>query len=94
MTLVTAIPQQGIVKGDSKSLSIAAASIVAKEVRDQLMGKLGEQYPAYDFAKNAGYGTPKHKAALVEYGYIDGIHRKSFEPIKSMVANEKHGLSF
>lgn len=85
LTLDTKTPQLGIVKGDSKSLSIAAASIVAKEVRDQLMARLGEDYPVYDFAKNAGYGTRKHKEALAECGYIEGIHRKSFEPIKSMV---------
>jgi len=89
LTLDTEIPQQGIVKGDSKSLSIAAASIVAKETRDQLMAKLGEDYPAYGFEQNAGYGTKQHKEALAEYGYIAGIHRQSFEPIKSMVASEK-----
>ena len=88
LTLDTKTPQLGIVKGDSKSLSIAAASIVAKEVRDQLMAKLGTDYPAYYFEKNAGYGTPKHKEAIAEFGYIEGIHRKSFEPIKSMVASE------
>jgi len=88
LTLETEIPQQGVVKGDSKSLSIAAASIVAKETRDQLMANLGADYPMYGFEQNAGYGTRKHKEALAEYGYIEGIHRKSFEPVKSMVARE------
>ena len=91
LTLDTKTPQLGIVKGDAKSLSIAAASIVAKEVRDQLMTKLGEDYPAYGFEKNAGYGTKQHKTALDEFGYIEGIHRKSFEPVKSMVAEQRQG---
>lgn len=91
LTLNTKIPEQGIVKGDAKSLSIAAASIVAKEVRDQYMAKLDADYPAYGFASNAGYGTKKHKDALAELGYIEGIHRQSFEPIKSMVAAQRQG---
>ena len=88
LTLDQDIPQTGIVKGDSRSLSIAAASIVAKEVRDLLMQELGETYPAYGFEKNAGYGTKVHRAALDAHGYIDGVHRKSFEPVKSIVAAE------
>jgi len=89
LTLDLDIPQMGITKGDAKSLSIAAASIVAKEVRDRMMQELGEQYSSYGFEKNAGYGTKVHREALKEYGYIEGVHRKSFEPIKSMVADEK-----
>jgi len=92
LTLDTDIPQQGIVKGDAKSLSIAAASIVAKEVRDKLMQELGMRHPAYGFERNAGYGTLIHREALVEQGYIEGIHRLSFEPIKSMVANRQGKL--
>ena len=80
-----AIPQTGIVKGDAKSLSIAAASIVAKEIRDELMVEFANVYPVYGFEKNAGYPTLAHRAALERYGYIDGVHRKSFEPIKRMV---------
>jgi len=86
------ILQKGIVKGDAKSLSIAAASIVAKETRDKMMQELGEKHPFYGFERNAGYGTKVHREALKEYGYIDGVHRKSFEPIKSMVVDSKHRL--
>jgi len=88
LTLDVDVPQSGIVKGDARSLSIAAASIVAKEVRDKLMRELGSEYPSYGFEKNAGYGTKVHREALKEYGYIEGIHRKSFEPIKSMITIE------
>lgn len=74
-------PQIGIIKGDAKSISIAAASIVAKQVRDQLMQEFDELYPGYDFANNAGYGTPKHLEGLKSKG-ICPIHRKTFAPIK------------
>lgn len=70
--------QEAVVKGDAKSLSIAAASIIAKVTRDRIMRELGEKYPDYDFAKNKGYGTKKHVEAIKKYGVIDGIHRKSF----------------
>lgn len=88
LTLDEDVPQSGIVKGDARSLSIAAASIVAKEVRDKLMRELGSEYPSYGFEKNAGYGTKVHREALKVYGYIEGVHRKSFEPIKSMITIE------
>jgi len=94
LTLDIDIPQTGIVKGDAKSLSIAAASIVAKEVRDGMMKELSGLYPAYGFDKNVGYATKLHREALQEVGYIDGVHRKSFEPIKSMVAHNKQGSLF
>lgn len=84
MTLETSIPQTAIIKGDANSLSIAAASIVAKVTRDRIMADFDKQYPGYDFATNAGYGTPKHLAALQRQG-ISPIHRKTFEPIKSML---------
>lgn len=74
-------PQIGIIKGDAKSISIAAASIVAKQVRDQMMQEFGELYPGYDFSNNAGYGTPKHLEGLKSKG-ICPIHRKTFAPIK------------
>ena len=74
-------PQIGIIKGDSKSISIAAASIVAKQVRDQMMQEFDELYPGYDFSNNAGYGTPKHLEGLKSKG-ICPIHRKTFAPIK------------
>lgn len=74
-------PQIGIIKGDAKSISIAAASIVAKQVRDQMMQEFDELYHGYDFSNNAGYGTPKHLEGLKSKG-ICPIHRKTFAPIK------------
>lgn len=71
------IPQVGIVKGDAKSISIAAASIVAKVYRDRLMTEYDAIYPEYKFAKNKGYGTKEHMQALHEIG-MSPIHRKSF----------------
>lgn len=73
-----------IIKGDSKSVSIAAASIVAKVVRDQIMINFDEVYPEYEFINNKGYPTKSHKQAVLDCGYIN-IHRKSFNPIKSML---------
>ena len=86
MTLDTPIPQQSIIKGDANSLSIAAASIVAKVTRDRLMVDYDQTYPGYGFAKNAGYGTAEHLEGLEKYR-ITPIHRRSFEPIKSMIIN-------
>ena len=77
-------PQIGIIKGDAKSISIAAASIVAKQVRDQMMQEFDELYPGYDFSNNAGYGTPKHLEGLNKKG-ICPIHRKTFAPIKDFL---------
>jgi ribonuclease HII len=73
-----------IIKGDQLSLSIAAASILAKVTRDGLMEELGRQYPAYGWEKNAGYGTPQHQKALKTYG-ITPHHRRSFAPIKVLI---------
>ena len=83
MRLDLPIPQTSIIKGDANSLSIAAASIVAKVTRDQMMEEFDRKYPGYDFAQNAGYGTAKHLAGLDQLG-VTPIHRRSFEPIKSM----------
>ena len=83
MKLDLPIPQTSIIKGDANSLSIAAASIVAKVTRDQMMEEFDREYPGYDFAQNAGYGTAKHLAGLDKLG-MTPIHRRSFEPIKSM----------
>ena len=71
------IKQVGIVKGDAKSVNIAAASILAKVTRDRLMAEYDKIYPEYGFASNKGYGTAAHIAALKEYGPCE-IHRKSF----------------
>lgn len=84
MTLPIQIPQASIIKGDAKSLAIAAASILAKTARDDYMNQLDKQFPQYGFAKHAGYGTKQHIEALHEYG-ITPHHRQSFEPIKSMI---------
>ena len=83
MKLDLPISQTSIIKGDANSLSIAAASIVAKVTRDQMMEKFDREYPGYDFAQNAGYGTAKHLAGLDKLG-VTPIHRRSFEPVKSM----------
>lgn len=72
-----------IVKGDSISLSIAAASILAKVYRDDLMSDLAKQYPEYGWDKNAGYGTAHHQRALQNHG-ITEHHRKSFAPIRTL----------
>ena len=78
------VPCQSIIKGDSKSASIAAASIIAKVTRDRLMDKYDKQYPQYKFAVHKGYLTQVHRDAIEQYGPCP-IHRRSFEPIKSMV---------
>lgn len=83
MRLDLPISQTSIIKGDANSLSIAAASIVAKVTRDQMMEEFDREYPGYDFAQNAGYGTTKHLAGLDQLG-VTPIHRRSFEPVKSM----------
>ena len=83
MKLDLPISQTSIIKGDANSLSIAAASIVAKVTRDQMMEEFDREYPGYDFVQNAGYGTAKHLAGLDKLG-VTPIHRRSFEPVKSM----------
>lgn len=80
MDIDLAIPQIKLIKGDAKSNSIAAASIVAKVYRDNLMDEYAKKYPEYDFIHNAGYGTPKHIEALKKYGPTP-IHRKTFAPV-------------
>lgn len=70
-------PQKGIIKGDAKSISIGAASIVAKVTRDAMMEGMAEIYPHYDFASNKGYGSQKHLAGIAQYG-ICPIHRRTF----------------
>jgi ribonuclease HII len=77
---------EGIVKGDGKSLSIAAASIIAKVKRDHRMIAYGEEFPEYGFEKHKGYGTKAHLAALEEHGPTR-IHRKSFAPVAQLSLN-------
>ena len=76
-----------IVHGDAKSLSIAAASIIAKETRDRYMSDLAKQYPQYAWDKNAGYPTKSHLQAIEKYG-INQHYRKSFGPVKERIKNE------
>lgn len=87
MKLDLPISQTSIIKGDANSLSIAAASIIAKVTRDKIMANYDEEFPGYDFAQNAGYGTAKHLEGIKQYG-ITSIHRRSFEPIKSFISEE------
>lgn len=76
-----AFPQTALVKGDSLSYSIAAASVLAKVTRDRLMIDFHDRWPEYGFAEHKGYGTPLHLAAIVEHGPCP-IHRRSFAPLK------------
>ena len=85
MKLDLPITQTSIIKGDANSLSIAAASIVAKVTRDKIMANYDEEFSGYDFAQNAGYGTAKHLEGIEKHG-VTPIHRTSFEPIKTIVS--------
>ena len=78
---------RAVVKGDAKSISIAAASIIAKETRDKIMADLAVQFPQYAWDKNAGYPTKSHLQAIEKYG-ITQHHRKSFGPVKERIKNE------
>jgi len=82
--LNTDIPQTSIIKGDAKSESIAAASIIAKVTRDRMMVELDKIHPEYDFKHNKGYGTKKHIEAIRKYGIIKE-HRKTFAPCDEYV---------
>lgn len=81
------IPFIPIIKGDSKSISIASGSIAAKVKRDSIMDKYELIYPGYSFIKNKGYGTSAHREAITKLGPCQ-IHRKTYEPVKSMVKYE------
>lgn len=76
------VPQTAIVKGDARSYSIAAASVLAKVTRDRLMREFDSQFPHYGFAEHKGYGTVRHLAAIAAHG-PSPIHRKSFAPLKA-----------
>lgn len=78
-------PSRSIIKGDSLSLSIAAASVLAKVTRDRMMQELDLQYPHYGFAAHKGYGTRRHLEALRKYGATP-CHRKSFQPVRSALS--------
>ena len=83
-------PQQFIIKGDGKSASIASASILAKVTRDRYMDKLDEEFPQYNWKKNAGYLTKEHQNAILKYG-VTKYHRKSF--LKKLLNTEPKQLS-
>ena len=81
------IPTTSIIKGDLKSITISAASVIAKVTRDHMLYELDKKYPMYDFKHNKGYPTKKHIEAIMKYGIIKE-HRKSFSPVKEYVNNK------
>ena len=81
------IPQKPIVKGDERSVSIAAASILAKVTRDRIMKVYGEMYPRYNFQKNKGYGTPEHLSMIRRHG-PSPVHRKTFRGVREYCGDQ------
>ncbi len=84
MKLGISLPYKGIIDGDAKSLTIAAASIIAKVKRDEMMKEYDKLYPEYGFIRNKGYGTPEHISAIRRYG-PSPIHRLSFSPCATLL---------
>ncbi|NGP44143.1 ribonuclease HII [Bacillaceae bacterium SIJ1] len=84
MKLAISTPQTKLIKGDQKSISVAAGSVVAKVTRDELMERMAYRYPQYGFHEHMGYGTKKHLEALKAHGPCE-LHRKSFQPIKELI---------
>ena len=82
------IPCMPIIKGDAKSISIAAASVLAKVTRDHILMELDEKYPEYGFAKHKGYPTKAHLEAISKYGLIDG-YRKTYGPVKKVLEENR-----
>lgn len=80
-------PQRAIIMGDQLSVSIAAASVIAKVLRDEEMARVHEHYPQYDFSTHKGYGTPEHLRLLEKYG-PSPIHRRSFDPVAKILQRE------
>lgn len=89
MKLETEMPRTSIIKGDSKSLSIAAASVIAKVTRDRMLVELDNLYPMYDFKHNKGYPTKKHLDAIEKYGILKE-HRRSYSPVKEYLERMKN----
>lgn len=81
------MPSTSIIKGDAKSITIAAASVIAKVTRDHMMIELDKKYPMYGFKNHKGYPTKKHVEAIEKYGLIDG-YRKTFKPVSTIMENE------
>lgn len=88
MPLDLDIPTTSIIKGDLKSITISAASVIAKVTRDRMLDVLDEKYPMYDFKHNKGYPTKKHVEAISKYGIIDE-HRRSYGPVKEYLERKK-----
>lgn len=84
MPLELELPTTSIIKGDSKSISIAAASVLAKVTRDQMMYELDQKYPEYGYKNHKGYPTKQHLAAIRQYGLIEG-YRKTYGPVKEVL---------
>ncbi len=84
MPLDLDIPTTSIIKGDLKSITISAASVIAKVTRDRMLDNLGEKYPMYDFKSNKGYPTKKHLDAIDQYGILDE-HRRSYSPVDNYI---------
>ena len=83
----TSVPHEAIIKGDAKSITIAAASVIAKVTRDRLMYEIDKVHPKYEFKKHKGYPTKKHLELIEKYGIIDG-YRRTYGPVKKYI--EKH----
>ncbi len=81
------MPSKSIIKGDAKSITIAAASVIAKVTRDHMMIELDKKYPMYGFKSHKGYPTKKHVEAIEKYGLING-YRKTFKPVSTIIENE------
>ena len=83
------MPSTSIIKGDAKSISIAAASVIAKVTRDRMMIELDKKYPMYGFTDHKGYPTKKHLEAIKEYGILDN-YRTSYKPVKEVIEMNKN----
>ena len=84
----TSVPHEAIIKGDAKSITIAAASVIAKVTRDRIMYEMDKVHPEYEFKKHKGYPTKKHLELIEKYGIIDG-YRRTYGPVKKYIEEHK-----
>ena len=84
----TSVPHEAIIKGDAKSITIAAASVIAKVTRDRIMYEIDKVHPEYEFKKHKGYPTKKHLELIEKYGIIDG-YRRTYGPVKKYIKEHK-----
>lgn len=84
----TSVPHEAIIKGDAKSITIAAASVIAKVIRDRIMYEIDKVHPEYEFKKHKGYPTKKHLELIEKYGIIDG-YRRTYGPVKKYIEEHK-----